>query len=195
MTGSGKPPVSQGLSPFWPPLFCHPTPGTFTTLTWGAVEVSVTNPIRNPCPILEPLVEVLERKRTVHFHCHRADGLRMAVRIAREFDFEVVLQHATEGYRVADQLVRLKVPVSLTLVNGPGGKLQAAGLLEEDPAILDCYSRSGVTTEHTEQRQQVIFCFDRESRRVQEGGSFSRTSFLARAEGREPRGGCGLVGR
>jgi imidazolonepropionase-like amidohydrolase len=86
---------------------------------------------------LEPLVEVLERKRTVHFHSHRADDLMTALRIAEEFDFEIVLQHATEGYRIADELVRRKVPVSLTLVDSPGGKLEAVGFLEENAAILD----------------------------------------------------------
>src|SRR5947209_8180339 len=59
---------------------------------------------------LQPLVEVLERKRTVHFHSHRADDLMTAVRLSREFDFELVLQHATEGYRIVDELARLKVP-------------------------------------------------------------------------------------
>jgi imidazolonepropionase-like amidohydrolase len=88
-------------------------------------------------PALEPLVEVLERKRTVHFHTHRADDLMTAVRIAEEFGFEIVLHHATEGYRVAPDLVRHKVPVSLTLIDSPGGKLEAAGLLEENAAILD----------------------------------------------------------
>jgi imidazolonepropionase-like amidohydrolase len=86
---------------------------------------------------LEPLVEVLERKRTVHFHTHRADDLLTALRIALEFDFEIVLHHATEGYRVVQELVRRKVPASLTLVDSPGGKLEAAALLEENAAILD----------------------------------------------------------
>ncbi len=86
---------------------------------------------------LEPLVEVLERKRTVHFHTHRADDLMTALRIAEEFGFEIVLQHATEGYRVAAEIGRRKVPVSLTLVDSPGGKLEAAGLLEENAAVLD----------------------------------------------------------
>jgi imidazolonepropionase-like amidohydrolase len=86
---------------------------------------------------LDPLLEVLQKKRTVHFHCHRADDLMTAVRIAREFDFDIVLQHATEGYRVADELARLKVPVSLTLLDSPGGKMEAAGLLEENAAVLD----------------------------------------------------------
>jgi imidazolonepropionase-like amidohydrolase len=90
---------------------------------------------------LEPLVEVLERKRTVHFHSHRADDLMTAIRLAKEFNFELVLQHCTEGYRIVEELVREKIPVSLTLVDSPGGKLEVAGLLEENAAIL---SKAGV---------------------------------------------------
>ncbi len=90
---------------------------------------------------LEPLVEVLERKRTVHFHSHRADDLMTAIRLSKEFDFELVLQHCTEGYRIVEELVRDKIPVSLTLVDSPGGKLEVAGLLEENAAIL---SKAGV---------------------------------------------------
>jgi imidazolonepropionase-like amidohydrolase len=86
---------------------------------------------------LEPVVEVLERKRTVHFHTHRADDLLTALRIAEEFEFEIVIQHGTEGYRIVDELVRRKAPVSLTLVDSPGGKMEVAALLEENAAILD----------------------------------------------------------
>jgi imidazolonepropionase-like amidohydrolase len=91
---------------------------------------------------LEPIVEVLEGKRTVHFHCHRADDLLTAVRISEEFGFELVLQHATEGYRIADVLAKKKIPVSLTLVDSPGGKAETMGLLEENAAVLD---KAGVT--------------------------------------------------
>ncbi len=90
---------------------------------------------------LEPLVEVLERKRTVHFHCHRADDIMTAVRLSQEFGFELVLQHATEGWRIADLLAQLGIPVSLTLVDSPGGKPEVMGLLEENAAILH---RAGV---------------------------------------------------
>src|SRR4029078_9495672 len=79
---------------------------------------------------LEPLVEVLEGKRTVHFHCHRADDLMTAIRISDEFKFELVLQHATEGYRIASILARKKIPASLTLIDAPGGKAETIGLLE-----------------------------------------------------------------
>ncbi len=86
---------------------------------------------------LESLVEVLEKKRTVHFHCHRADDLMTALRIAEEFGFEIVLQHATEGYRIADILAKKKIPVSLTLIDSPGGKAETMGILDENAYILD----------------------------------------------------------
>ncbi len=85
---------------------------------------------------LEPLVEVLERRRTVHFHCHRADDIMTAVRLAKEFNFELVLQHCTEGYRVALELAKEGIWVSLTLIDSPGGKPEVMGLLEENAAIL-----------------------------------------------------------
>jgi imidazolonepropionase-like amidohydrolase len=86
---------------------------------------------------LDQLVEVLERKRTVHFHTHRADDIMTAMRLSEEFGFELVLQHATEGYRIADELAKRKMPASLTLVDSPGGKYETAGLIEENAAILE----------------------------------------------------------
>ena len=90
---------------------------------------------------LEPLVEVLEHKRTVHFHCHRADDLVTAIRISEEFGFELVLQHATEGYRVLDLLKQKQIPVSITVLDSPGGKAETIGRLEETPGIME---RAGV---------------------------------------------------
>jgi imidazolonepropionase-like amidohydrolase len=87
-------------------------------------------------PNLEPLVQVLEHRRTVHFHCHRADDIMTAVRLAEEFGFEVVLHHATEAYKVAEELAKRGIWVSLTLVDSPGGKPEAMALLEENASLL-----------------------------------------------------------
>jgi imidazolonepropionase-like amidohydrolase len=85
---------------------------------------------------LEPLVEVLQRKRTVHFHTHRADDIMTVLRLADEFQFELVVQHGTEAYKVADELAKRKVPVSMTVVDSPGGKAEVADFLEECGAEL-----------------------------------------------------------
>jgi imidazolonepropionase-like amidohydrolase len=108
---------------------------------WARYRKAGKGPAPEVDPALEPLVEVLQRKRTVHFHSHRADDLMTALRLAREFDFELVLQHGTEGYRIARELAERKIPVSLTLVDSPGGKLEVAGLIEENAALLE---RAGV---------------------------------------------------
>lgn len=102
-----------------------------------AKEAGKAGPVPETDPAMDSLVEVLERKRTVHFHSHRADDLMTAVRIAEEFGFELVLQHCTEGYRIANELAKRKIPVSLTLVDSPGGKPEVVNLIEENAAILN----------------------------------------------------------
>jgi imidazolonepropionase-like amidohydrolase len=94
-----------------------------------------TEPDRDPA--LDALVEVMDRKRTVHFHSHRADDIMTVVRLSEEFGFEVVLQHGTEAFKVADELARRHVPVSMTLPDSPGGKAEVADLLAEAPALLE----------------------------------------------------------
>ena len=58
----------------------------------------------------EALMPLLKGKVKAHFHCHRADDIFTAVRIAREFDLDCVLIHATEGGIIADELVEEGFP-------------------------------------------------------------------------------------
>jgi len=84
---------------------------------------------------LEPVVEVLDGKRTVHFHTHRADDILSALRLKDEFGFEVVLHHVTEAYLVAGEIAARGVACSFTLVDSPGGKPEALNLRYENPAL------------------------------------------------------------
>jgi imidazolonepropionase-like amidohydrolase len=77
---------------------------------------------------LEPIVEVLEGRRTVHYHTHRADDIMSALRLREEFDFDLVLQHATEAFVVAERIAAARVPVSIIVVDSPGGKHEAIRL-------------------------------------------------------------------
>lgn len=90
---------------------------------------------------LEALAEALDGKRIVHFHTHRHDDILTAVRLSKEFGFRVVLHHVTEGWKVADELARANVPASITVVDSPGGKLEAVDARLETAAVLD---RAGV---------------------------------------------------
>jgi imidazolonepropionase-like amidohydrolase len=52
----------------------------------------------------EALIPLLERKIAAHFHCHKASDIVTAVRIAEEFNLDLVLIHASEGFKIADFL-------------------------------------------------------------------------------------------
>jgi len=59
---------------------------------------------------LEALARVVRREIPAHIHAHRADDIMTAVRVAEEFDLDLVLIHATEGYKVADLLAQKGIP-------------------------------------------------------------------------------------
>jgi len=53
----------------------------------------------------EMLGKVLRRELKARIHCHRADDMLTAIRIAEEFNLDYTLEHATEGYKITDILV------------------------------------------------------------------------------------------
>jgi imidazolonepropionase-like amidohydrolase len=89
----------------------------------------------------EALLEVLRGERIVHHHTHRADDILAVVRLADEFGLRVVIQHGTEADRVSDILAARDIPVSLIVVDAPGGKHEAVNLSIESGGRLE---RAGV---------------------------------------------------
>ncbi len=59
----------------------------------------------------EALLPLLERDVKAHFHCHRADDICTAIRIAKEFNLDYVIIHGTEGHLIADILAEENAPV------------------------------------------------------------------------------------
>ncbi len=92
---------------------------------------------------LEALVEVLEGKRVVHMHTHRADDILTALRLQKEFGYRLVLQHVSEGWKVADEIKRSGVPASIIMIETPGGKLEAVDMSIINGAALE---KAGVLT-------------------------------------------------
>ena len=69
---------------------------------------------------LEAMLPVVNGEIPLKCHAHRADDILTAVRIAREFDLKLTLDHCTDGELIADELAKEQVPVFV----GPsfGGK-------------------------------------------------------------------------
>jgi imidazolonepropionase-like amidohydrolase len=63
----------------------------------------------------EALGRVLRREIPWRQHCHRADDIATALRLAAEFGYDLVLDHCTEGYLLADKIAAAGVPA----VTGP----------------------------------------------------------------------------
>lgn len=59
----------------------------------------------------EALLPLLRGECKAFFHCHRADDMFTALRIAKEFSLDPVLIHGTEGHLIADLLAPEKTGV------------------------------------------------------------------------------------
>ena len=63
-------------------------------------------------PQMEALIPVLEKKIPVKAHAHRADDIFSAIRIAREFDLDITLEHATDCGIIIDELAKENIPIA-----------------------------------------------------------------------------------
>lgn len=61
----------------------------------------------------KPLQSVLRKEMPLMVHAHRADDILTALRIKDEFDIDMIIQHGTEAFKVAEELVKRNVPVLL----------------------------------------------------------------------------------
>lgn len=61
----------------------------------------------------EALVPALKREIPVKVHAHRADDICTAIRIGKEFDLRITIEHCSDGDRIAEVLEREKLPVML----------------------------------------------------------------------------------
>jgi imidazolonepropionase-like amidohydrolase len=86
---------------------------------------------------MEALVEVLDGRRTVHFHTHRYDDILTVLRLAGEFGFTPVLQHVSEGWKVPEEIAKAGAPASIIMIDSPGGKLEAVNLSFRTGAALE----------------------------------------------------------
>ena len=89
----------------------------------------------------ESLAKVLTGEMTAHIHCHRADDIITAIRIAEEFDINYTLEHVTEGYKIKDVLAEKDVPCIVGPLLMGRGKMELKDVTIKNAGIM---ARAGV---------------------------------------------------
>jgi imidazolonepropionase-like amidohydrolase len=90
---------------------------------------------------MEALVPVLEGKTPVLVHCERRDDILTALRISDEFGLKIVLDGATDAYRVIDEIKKRNIPVILEDLFRGAGNIEDFAFNPRTPALL---SRAGI---------------------------------------------------
>lgn len=90
---------------------------------------------------MEALVPVLKKEIPIKAHAHRADDIFTSIRIAREFDIDITLDHCTDGALIADELAAEGLPAFVGPTLGHKSKIELANKSFETPGILQ---RAGI---------------------------------------------------
>ncbi len=62
---------------------------------------------------MESLLPVMKREIPLKAHAHAAEDIFTALRIAKEFDLKITLEHVTEGHLIAEELAKENVPLAV----------------------------------------------------------------------------------
>jgi imidazolonepropionase-like amidohydrolase len=85
---------------------------------------------------LEALGKVLRREMMARIHAHRADDMLTAIRIAEEFGLDLTLEHATEGYKIADILASKEIPVTAGPILFSRVKYELKDMTPKNPGMM-----------------------------------------------------------
>ena len=85
---------------------------------------------------LEALIPVMKREIPLKAHAHRSDDIMTALRLAREFNLKITLEHCTEGHLIVNELKAAGVPVAVGPSLTGASKLELINKSWTTPGIL-----------------------------------------------------------
>ena len=101
---------------------------------------------------MEALLPVLNKEIPLRVHAHRADDIMTVLRIKREFDINVTIEHCTEGHLVTEELFKENVPAIVGPTFGERSKnelknksFKTSGILSDYGVKVAIMSDHGVT--------------------------------------------------
>jgi imidazolonepropionase-like amidohydrolase len=116
---------------------------------------------------LEALGKLLKRELKARIHAHRADDILTAIRIGEEFNLDMTIEHATEGYKIADILAEKKIPVTVGPIFTSRYKYELRDRTPTNPGIL---AKAGVKVAiQTDQMSAVKYLTINAALAVREG--------------------------
>lgn len=106
---------------------------------------------------LEVLVRVLERKLPLRVHAHQTNDIVTAVRIAKEFNCRLSIEHCTEGHLIAGFLARNRVPCAVGPTTSPRVKVELMDRSFRTPADLAAAGvEVSIISDHPVIRQDLL---------------------------------------
>lgn len=85
---------------------------------------------------LEAMIPVMNKEIPLKVHAHRTDDIFTAIRIAREFDLSLTIDHCTEGHLIADYLKAEKIDCIVGPAFTDRSKIELKNLTFETPKVL-----------------------------------------------------------
>lgn len=86
---------------------------------------------------------VLRKEIPLKAHVHRADDILTAIRIAKEFDLNMTLDHCTEGHLITDEIARSGFPVIVGPDLTSRSKIEIKNMSFKTAGVLE---RAGIKT-------------------------------------------------
>jgi imidazolonepropionase-like amidohydrolase len=98
---------------------------------------------------LEALGRVLSKEIPWRQHCHRADDIATALRLAEEFGYDLVIDHGTEAHLLADILAAKDIPVIIGPLFTSRSKVELRNRSLDNPGKLASAGVTiAITTDH-----------------------------------------------
>lgn len=90
---------------------------------------------------LQAMIPVIQGRLPLVVEAHRASDLRTALRLADEYGLKLILLGASEGWMVADEIARARVPVIVKVLQNLPSSFERLGSRYDNAALL---RRAGV---------------------------------------------------
>ena len=84
----------------------------------------------------EAMIPVLRKEIPLKLHAHQANDILTAIRLAKEFDVLLTIEHVTEGHLIADKLAECPYPLAVGPSLTHASKFELQNKSWETPGIL-----------------------------------------------------------